>query len=246
MNKIPIIYQDDDLAVIDKPADILVHKVKDTDNIYTVVDFIKDTWSETAKYQWPDASRPGIVHRLDKDTSGLLLIAKNPRTLKYLQDQFRTHTIKKVYQLLCLGKLPQSGEIKTFTSRDPKLYNKQKISLMSFSWQNKAREAITKYRTINYLKYHDQILSLAEAEIVTGRTHQIRNHFLYLGYPIIGDQMYYTKESKSISDSLGLKRQFLHSSTIEFITPDGKIKKVKSELPSDLNQILENLQKGKT
>jgi len=237
-----IIFQDKDLAVLDKPAGLLVHPTLGEKKETTLVDEITKIWPGILKFDWLDPTRAGIVHRLDKDTSGLIIIAKNPETLKYLQDQFRARATKKIYTLLCFGKTPEHGEIKTLTTRDEKLHSKQKISLMSFSWQKcQSREAVTKYKTIKYYIFNGQVLSLVEAQILTGRTHQIRNHFKYIGHPIVGDQMYFTKESKDVSDKLNLYRQFLHSSQISFKLPEGKIKTLNSDLPQDLKSIIEKL-----
>jgi len=256
MNNPRILFENSNLAVLNKPANLLVHSTPNS-NQPTLVNFIIKKWPQIKKYNWPaDASlsavnlprrqaglvKTGIIHRLDKDTSGLILIAKNPKTLKFLQNQFKDKTIKKEYILLCLGKTKDRGEIKTQTTRHPKQYNKQKTSLMSFSWQKgKSRTAVTKYITQKYYKFEGQVLSLIKARIITGRTHQIRNHFKFINHPVIGDQMYFTKKSQAISDSLGLKRQFLHSSIIEFKLPNGSIKKIKSCLPAKLNQILSKL-----
>ena len=241
---IKIIYENNDLAVIDKPADLTVHKTSDNDKQPTLVDYLVGKWPEIKNPPaggWPDSSRAGIVHRLDKDTSGLIIIAINPETQKTLQEQFKHHSVKKIYTLLCFGKTPEKGEIKTLTTRDDKLYNKQKMSLMNFSWQKgKSREAITTYKNIKYYDFDGQVLSLVEAQILTGRTHQIRNHFKFIDHPVIGDQMYFTKESKQISDKLGLMRQFLHSSNLN-LNIDDKNKSFHSDLPDDLQKVLGEL-----
>ncbi len=241
---IKVLFENSDLAVIDKPAGLVVYNPPGKqDN--TLVDEIIKIWPSIRTEKWHESFRAGIVHRLDKDTSGLIIIAKNPQTQLLLQQQMKSHNIHKYYTLLCLGKTPTDGEIKTQTTRDAKQYNKQKISLMSFSWQkNKVKEAITKYKTIQYYNYQNQTLSLVKAQILTGRTHQIRNHFHYIGYPLIGDQMYFTKTSKNISYELKIFRQFLHSTTLEFNLPDGTIKKISSNLPKDLDDILISLKRS--
>lgn len=236
-----IIFENQDLAVLDKPAGLTVHKTNINDTQYTLVDFITKKWPETSTFSWPDPIRAGIVHRLDKDTSGLIIVAKNPEAQKSLQEQFKNHNVKKIYTLLCFGKTDKEGEIKTLTTRDDKLYNKQKMSLMTFSWQKgKVREAITKYKTIQNYNFDGQVLSLVEAQILTGRTHQIRNHFKFIGHPLIGDDMYFTKESKTISDKFKLHHQFLHSSKLSF-NIDGKNLSFQSQLPGDLQNIIDHL-----
>jgi 23S rRNA pseudouridine1911/1915/1917 synthase len=242
MNSIATIFDNQDLAVLDKPSNIVVHKINTHDNQPTLVEYISKKWPEINKSIWKDKLRPGIVHRLDKDTSGLIVIAKNPQAYFFLQKQFKNHTIKKTYTLLCIGKTQQKGTIKTYTHRDPKKYNKQKTSFLNFSWQKgKSKEAITKYTTISHYTYKQSILSLVKAQIITGRTHQIRNHFKFIDHPIIGDQMYYTKQSKFISDKLGLKHQFLHSSTIRFQLPNKIIKNFTSPIPSNLSNIISKM-----
>lgn len=237
-----ILFENETLAVLDKPAGLVVHKVNDNDKQPTLVDFIIKKWPNEKKYNWQDKNRIGIVHRLDKDTSGIIIIAKNPRTQSFLQSQFKNKTIKKHYTLLCIGKTNDKGEIITQTTRDPKLHNKQSMSLMSFSWQKgKSRKAITRYKTLKYYKYKKYDLSLVEAEILTGRTHQIRNHFKFIDHPIIGDEMYFNKLSKNISKELAIHRQFLHSSELEFTSLNGNAKKIKSNLPQELLEVIDKL-----
>lgn len=246
MNNPKVVYEDNNLAVLDKPTNLVVHKVNNHDKQLTLVDFIIKKWPKTKKYNWQDSNRTAIVHRLDKNTSGIIIIAKNPKTQTFLQSQFKKRLIKKEYTLLCLGKTKDREEINTKTTRDAKKFNLQKTILMSFSWQKgKSRTAVTKYETQKYYQFDNQILSLVKARIITGRTHQIRNHFKFIGHPIIGDQIYATKESKIISDKLDLHRQFLHSSTIAFRLASGTIKKVESKLPIDLTKIIRSKLKVK-
>lgn len=242
-----IIYEDKNLAVLDKPAGILVHPTEANEH-NTIVDFIIDRFPVIKKYDWPDKTRPGIVHRLDKDTSGLILIAKNTDTQKFLQDQFKEHKIQKKYLALVLGKVePKEGIIKTQISRDQKNRTTQKTTYFSYSWQKqKSRFAKTHYKVLQYFSSYKPALSkfeglratryttLLELQPKTGRMHQLRIHCQHLGYPIIGDQKYFTKESKKISQELNLSRQFLHAQKLEFKLPGGKIKIVESELPEDL------------
>jgi len=241
MNELKILYSDQNLAVLDKPAGILIHPVPNKKEV-TLVDLITKKWPEIKKYSWPDPARPGIVHRLDKDTSGLILIAKNPESLNFLQNQFKNHQITKEYLALCFGRTPDKGTIETYTSHDHKKYVQQKISLLKLSWKKNQKKAVTFYETKSYYNYKNHVLSLLKLRIVTGRTHQIRNHLKFLGYPIIGDSDYNTKESKIISDSLNAKRQLLHSANIEFALLDNRKKKITSELPNDFSEILNKLE----
>ncbi len=239
-----IIYQDKNLAIIDKPAGLLVHPTDKKE---------KDTLAHQIINKWPtlrqdfgrqaDQSRLGIVHRLDKDTSGLLIIAKNPKILKFLQDQFKKRIVKKIYWALVLGKVePKQGEIITQITRDKKGKSiKQRISSFNLSWQ-KSKKAETAYKVIKYYKHKHHILSLLELEIKTGRTHQIRAHLKHKGWPIIGDMLYNNKISKTISEDLKLARQFLHSKKIEFLLPSIEQKIYQSPLPEKLSQILDKLE----
>lgn len=265
-----VVYEDKNLAVIDKSAGILVHPVMPTpprcgtsscpeldrgitsemkSQENTLVGFIINKWSEIKNFNWLDKTRPGVVHRLDKDTSGLIIIAKNPKTQKFLQEQFRTRKIQKTYLALVLGRVePKKGIIKTQISRDQKDRTTQKTTFFSYSWQKqKSRYAETHYKILNYYScfmFHVTCyMTLLELHPQTGRMHQLRIHCQHIGHPIIGDQKYFSKETKKISQVLGLSRQFLHAKKLEFILPSGKIKIVESKLPKNLLTILNKLKK---
>lgn len=236
-NDLTIIYEDNDLAVINKPANLLTHPAHDLKEL-SLVSLIIKQWPDILNHTWPDKTRMGIVHRLDKDTSGLIIIAKNPTSQKFLQEQFKSRTLTKKYLALCLGKIiPSKGTIKTFLTHSSKNYTKQKSNLLNLSWQ-KNKNAITHYETIKNLKFENNPLTLCDIKIETGRTHQIRNHMHYLGFPIIGDQVYFNSASQFISQSLDLKRQFLHSYYLKFNLLDGSSKEIKIDLPKDLQIIL--------
>ncbi len=238
---IKIIYENQNLAVIDKPINTLTHPTLANEK-NTVVNFIIAKWPKIKKYDWPDRNRIGIVHRLDKDTSGLLVIAKNPDIQKFLQNQFQTHIIDKRYLALVLGRTETKGEIRADIGRDPKTKDRQKVIPLNFSWtKGKTHFAQTQFKIIKYLSLNSYFLSLLEVKLVTGRMHQIRVHLKYIDHPIIGDQIYNTKESKKISDTLGLKHQFLHSYKLTFQLPSGEAKTFISNLPEDLQSILNKL-----
>jgi len=199
-----IIYQDNDLLVIDKPAGI------NSD------DFEKR------------------VHRLDKDTSGILLVAKSSKALDFFQKQFKNRTvIKKYLALVCGNTISKAGKIETLIGRSLKDRKKQKVYLLNEpdAKRKGLRKAITEYRVSERFKDY----TLIEAEPKTGRKHQIRCHLAYLGYPIAGDKIYGFKNQPIPK---GLKRQFLHASYLKIKMPDGKIKEFKSQLPEDLKKIL--------
>ncbi|MCL5795797.1 MAG: RluA family pseudouridine synthase [Patescibacteria group bacterium] len=238
-----IIFENQDLAVLNKPVNTLTHPTSAGEK-NTVVNFIIEKWPEVKKYTWEDKNRIGIVHRLDKNTSGLLAIAKNPTTQMFLQCQFQNHTIDKRYLTLVLGQTEKNGKIVADIGRDPKTKDKQKVMPLTFSWtKGKTRSAETHYQLIKYLHLTPYTLSLLEVKILTGRMHQIRVHLKYIDHPIIGDQIYNTKESKKISNQLGLKHQFLHSYKLTFRLPSGETKTFTSKLPQALKDVIDGLTK---
>ena len=195
-----------------------------------------------------DELRPGIVHRIDKNTSGLVVIAKNNETHENLSKQFSDHTIIREYQLLIWGKLrPSSGKIETFITRSSK--NRQLMEVSNF----KGKKAITNYKTLEIFENQKTpTLSLVECKLETGRTHQIRVHMNYLGNSIVGDDKYKKrfKKIKNISPSLekklmGLNRQFLHAKIIGFIHPTKKGEMIfDSILPQELEIVVKTLRKS--
>tara|TARA_B100000767_G_C19647989_1_gene485459 strand:- start:36 stop:1016 length:981 start_codon:yes stop_codon:yes gene_type:complete len=241
--KLEIIHEDEDLLVINKPAGIIMHPGagnSDQTIVNALVHYDKDSLSTIG-----DELRPGIVHRIDKNTSGLVVIAKNNETHENLSKQFSDHTITRVYQLLIWGKLrPSSGKIDTFIVRSSK--NRQ---LMEVS-NSKGKRAITNYKTIEVFQNNKTpTLSLVECKLETGRTHQIRVHMNHLGNSIVGDDKY-KKRYKKIKNIdlelenliLRLDRQFLHAKTLGFIHPKKKKEMVfTSILPQELNNLLKML-----
>jgi len=200
--QLKIIYEDDNVLVIDKPAGI------NSDNFNF------------------------RAHRLDKDTSGVLLIAKNAQILEFLQKQFKERKVKKKYIALVNGEIKnKEGEIETLLGRSQKDGKKQKVYLPLEPGSEGKRKAITRYKVLQKFKNY----TLIEVEPKTGRKHQIRAHFVYLGHPIVGDKMYGFK-NQSCPD--GLKRQFLHASYLKIKLPNKEIKEFKSELPKDLKNII--------
>jgi 23S rRNA pseudouridine1911/1915/1917 synthase len=225
-----IIQEDNDIIIIDKPAGLRV------DHDPNGLDSVEDTLS----YQ---IERHGIVHRIDKDTSGLLIIAKTNDSLENLKKQFQEHSVTKVYTTLVLGQTEKEGTIELPIARDPA--RKQAMRALKFTTgdeRGKLREAITHYKLGQNYKLDKEILSLLNVEIETGRTHQIRAHMQAIGHPIIGDQMYKNKTSKKISTQLDLNRQFLHARSLKFKHPrTDKEMSLQSPLPADLSSVLEEL-----
>lgn len=218
--KLTVVYEDADILVVDKPADLAVHAGNGRPGEPTLADFARLHTSD------PDPDRPGIVHRLDRDTSGLLVIAKTQAAKKYMQEQFASRTIKKTYTLLTIGTVnPPEAVIRLPLDRDKAHPTKRAVV-------SNGREAITSYVALeNYPGY-----TLVKASPQTGRTHQIRVHFAALGHPVAGDTVYgQTKRP------LGLPRHFLHASTLVFKTPSGEEVSLESPLPPDLQQFLNKL-----
>ena len=227
---IKVIYEDDDILAIDKPA-----------HIETIVSSNKDKTIEDI-FGVKNVTGHGIVHRLDKDTSGVMVIAKNDNARQNIQKQFKDRTTNKLYIALVFGSTKKQDIIKSYIARDSKRNQAMKsISFLTGLERGKPRLAETHYKKINTYKIGDNEFSLLEVNIKTGRTHQIRVHMQSIGCPILGDKMYNTKLSKNISEKLGIKRQFLHAKEIEINHPSsGKRIKFESPLPDDL-QITDKL-----
>ena len=240
--KLDIFFEDEDLLVVNKSAGISIHPGPGNyDN--TIVNALINYNKKLSNIG--DELRPGIVHRLDKDTSGLILIAKNNRSHENLSNQFNKHTIKRIYLALIWGKLrPQKGKIETFIKRSSK--NRQLMEV-SFS---KGKKAITNYKTLNVFENKKiPTFSLVECKLETGRTHQIRVHMSYKGNNILGDKKYKKrfKKIKNIDQDLEktlieLDRQFLHSKSVRFVHPKtGQELEFNSNLPKDLEIVVKKL-----
>ena len=221
---VKILFEDDDLLVIDKPAGMTVHPAPGHPS-HTLVNAVLSHLSEIEDET--DVSRPGIVHRLNKDTSGVMLVAKNNVALANLSDQFKSHSVKKVYLTLVKGILkPERGVIEAPIGRDSGDRKK-----MAVTGESRGRQARTNYLVLRYIGKN----SLLEITPETGRTHQIRVHLAAIGYPVIGDATYGKK-------SAFLNRQFLHAHRLGFYLPSsGKFVAFESPLPEDLQKALKEL-----
>ena len=244
--KLNIIYEDEDLLVIDKLAGISMHPgAGNYDN--TIVNALMNLENKNFS-NIGDELRPGIVHRIDKDTSGLIVIAKNNYTHENLSSQFSNHTISRLYQALVWGKLrPQHGVIETLITRSSKNRQLMEVGIV------KGKKAITNYKTLEIFENSKvPTLSLVECKLETGRTHQIRVHMSYKGNNILGDKKYKKKFKKlknidpEIEDVLSnLNRQFLHAKVLGFTHPkSGKRLEFSSNLPIELEIILKKLRKS--
>ena len=241
--KLDIVYEDEDLIIINKPAGIVMHPGAgnfDKTIVNALINYDKNSLSNIG-----DELRPGIVHRIDKNTSGLIVVAKNNETHENLSIQFSKHSITRVYQLLIWGKVkPSKGKIETFITRSSK--NRQMMEVS----RTKGKKAITNYKTIEIFENeYTPTLSLLECKLETGRTHQIRVHMNFMGNSIVGDDKYKKKfkKIKNINVTLekkliNLKRQFLHAKTIGFIHPKKNKEMIfNSILPQELEIILKML-----
>lgn len=229
---IKIIYEDSDVLVVDKPAGIVVFpEGQTTEN--TLIDELIKKYPDLKKAG--ESPRYGIAHRLDKDTSGLLLVAKSSETLIFLQNRFKNREVEKKYVCLVEGQVKDNmGEIKTLIGRAKGDPRKQKAYPLDYANPKGKREAITEYKILE--RYKDY--TLLEVEIKTGRRHQIRCHFSYLHHPVAGDKLYGFKNSL-IPD--GLTRQFLHAQQLKIQLLNGKTEHFTSELPEELKNILNNI-----
>lgn len=217
-----IIYEDDDLLVVNKPAGLTVHPAPGHPS-HTLVNAILFHFPHLTEIS--SSLRPGIVHRLDKDTSGLMLVAKNKVAQDNLINQFRTRSVTKSYLVLVEGRLtPERGIIEAAIGRDPR--NRKRMAVVS-----RGSEARTEYQVSKYTGNY----TLLEITPETGRTHQIRVHLAAIGYPVVGDIVYGVKSSY-------LSRQFLHACRLGFRLPSsGEYVEFTAELPPDLAQALKKI-----
>lgn len=226
-----IIHEDSSIIVINKAAGMVVHPGQgDSHSRDSLVNALLAHCKDLGKIN--DVIRPGIVHRLDKDTSGVLIVAKNEEAMNSLTNQFKDRTVKKKYLALVVGHIhPAEATIDSPIGRDTR-YRKK----MAIRDERNGRNAVTKYIV---QEYYDGF-SLLNVYIETGRTHQIRVHLQAIGFPVVGDDVYGKKKvNKEVEQLSGLKRQFLHASEIEIVHPEiGKRVKYTAELPDDLKAVL--------
>jgi len=236
MNDIKILYEDDDILVLDKPAGITVNKSDTTKGDYTVQDWIENNFkfqiSNLKLNQGSDFyGRAGIVHRIDKETSGILLVVKNLKAFENLQSQFKERKVKKTYAALVHGEVkPDEGEIKVPVGRLP--WNRKRFGVLAGG-----KEAATKYKVIKRMKGY----TLLELNPETGRTHQIRVHLKYINHPIFADYLYAGRKT-SRDERKVLDRVFLHAQKISFYHPKtGELISFESPLPEELTNVLISL-----
>ena len=221
-----IVFENEDLIVVNKPAGMVVHPAAGHASgtlVNAVLGYEPDIEGIGGE------ERPGVVHRLDKETSGLILLAKNERAHRWLQDQFRLRKVEKIYLALVDGKPPTpSGRVEAHIGRDPS--HRKRMAVVP---ESRGREAISEYRTLESFREH----TLLEFHPLTGRTHQIRLHCAFLGCPIVGDGVYGRKKS-----SLEIDRHFLHAHRLKIILPGEKeTRTFEAPLPEELERVLVRL-----
>ncbi|OGW80933.1 MAG: hypothetical protein A3C47_05680 [Omnitrophica bacterium RIFCSPHIGHO2_02_FULL_51_18] len=217
-----VIYEDNELLIVDKPAGMVVHPGAGHPG-GTLVNALLGRGSTLSSVGGQE--RPGIVHRLDKETSGLLVIAKTNRAHRLLQSQFADRSFSKTYLAVVRGRIEfEEGHVSEPIGRHPKIRQKMAVSRLE-----SAKAAETRYRVLKRFK----TATLLEIKLLTGRTHQIRVHMAHLGHPVVGDGLYGTKGD--------FKRHALHAARIQFIHPQsGKLMKFEAETPEDFKLILKN------
>jgi len=224
-----IVFEDEDIIIINKPFGLVTHPGAGNWN---------GTLANALLYYDPELSkldRAGIVHRLDKNTSGLMVIARNEKSQKYLVEQLQSHSVAREYSAIVYGHMISGGSINDPIGRDPKDRIKQAVS-------SNGKDATTHYRVIDRFKSHTHVKAILE----TGRTHQIRVHLSHIGYPLLGDPMYGgrvrfpKKASEILKESLlGFKRQALHSKKLTLNHPStGELMSWKTPLPDDMLELL--------
>jgi 23S rRNA pseudouridine1911/1915/1917 synthase len=215
------VYDDPDIMVVVKPAGVLAHPTSMHQQEATVVDSIQSFTTDD------DLVRPGIVHRLDRNTSGLMVIAKTKAAKSYMQQQFRNRLVEKTYTALVIGHLKQEEAVIRVPLARSKSHPLKRVA------DPAGKSAETSYRVIEHIGNYD----LVEAKPQTGRTHQLRAHFAHLGHPIVGDKLY------GASVMLPSARYFLHAGRLEFIAPSGTSVEAQAALPLDLETFLQKIRR---
>jgi 23S rRNA pseudouridine1911/1915/1917 synthase len=221
-----IVFENNDLIVVNKPAGMVVHPAAGHSS-GTLVNAMLGYEPHIEGIGGEE--RPGVVHRLDKETSGLILLAKNERAHRWLQDQFRLRKVEKTYLALVDGRPPTlSGRVETYIGRDPS--HRKRMAIVS---ESRGREAISEYKTVESFANH----TLLEFHPLTGRTHQIRLHCAFLGCPIVGDEIYGRKKP-----TIEINRHFLHAYRLKIILPGEKDPRTfEALLPEELQAALMTL-----
>lgn len=238
-----VIFENKDVVVVNKQAGLVVHPAAGNHSGTLVnalaYNFPKIKEAVYKKGNNLSESRPGLVHRLDKDTSGVIIVARNTKTMIFLSRQIKDRNAKKTYLAICAGwPKADAGRLVNYLGRDSK--NRKSYTEVG---KEKGREALSKYKVINFYETKsEEKISLVEFEIETGRTHQIRVQAKLAGFPVIGDKVYFTRESKFISNRLGATRQMLHAKKLEITLPGGlDPHNFEAPFPVDFSKTLDKL-----
>lgn len=229
-----ILFENSDVVVVDKPYSAIVHPGNGVAMEQTIAGDLLKLYPDLPLANGSD--RPGVVHRLDKDTSGVLLFAKTEGALQFYLDQWKQHRVEKIYYALVSGILePKSGTIEAPVHRDR--HNRKRMA----SNMSVGKMAITHYEVMEYFPGKKFPTTLLRVRIETGRTHQIRVHFAAIGHPVVGDTVYGRRQINSFfAEQYGLKRQFLHASSLKFpLIGVRKMQTVQSKMPHELEAVLE-------
>ncbi len=242
MDNLTVLYENDDLIVVDKPYGLVVNKADTQKGKVTLHDLVVQKYPEVLDFEKDEEfiSRAGIVHRLDKDTSGAILVAKNPKAFRRLQDQFKEREVTKIYTALVFGRIREVAKGDDFEISAPIMRNPRNREKFAVSIEG--RESTTQFLVKEIFDLGNNIsYTLLECIPKTGRTHQIRVHLTALGNPVVGDKTYSGKRrSRQFEDQF--PRQFLHASYLEFTNPSDNQKiGVKSSLPIDLQDMLNSI-----
>ncbi len=229
IKELEVFYEDCDLLVVNKPSGMVVHPGDGTDKKTLVHALLHHCPDELCQVGGPD--RPGIVHRLDKETSGMMVVAKKELSYHGLVEQFSNREVIKIYIALVAGRMKQdSGSFTESIARHPKVRVKMAV-------QPTGRKALTEWKVI---RYFSQGLSMVECDLKTGRTHQIRVHFSHAGHPLLGDQAYGYNPNKHKLEPAG--RVMLHARHLAFRHPrTGDKMKFTSQIPEDMQSFMDNL-----
>jgi 23S rRNA pseudouridine1911/1915/1917 synthase len=238
MSDIKVIFEDQDFLVLDKPSGVTVNKADTTKDEFTVQDYLEEKFKNNQAWLTADKEsdfyqRAGFVHRIDKETSGILIVGKNPSSFENLQAQFKDRKVNKTYVALVHGRIDVSeGEIIVPIGRLP--WNRKRFGVLAGG-----KEATTYYKVV---KTFEKPFTLLELNPKTGRTHQIRVHLKYFNHPIFGDSLYAGRKT-SRDDRKILERVFLHAKKISFFHPKtGEKVEFESPLPYELQSVLSYLE----
>ncbi|MBI2484687.1 RluA family pseudouridine synthase [Candidatus Uhrbacteria bacterium] len=230
-----ILYEDADIVVVNKPAGLLVHRIHEDDTMPNVADLLAEKFPSLRTVGDRPDLRPGIVHRLDKEASGILVVAKTQAAFTHLKEQFKTRTVEKFYNVLVYGKVSKDvGDIHFRLSRSKKTGRMAALPKDA----SLGREAHTEYEVM--ARY--ATATLLRIQIHTGRTHQIRSHMLALGHPVVGDKLYRRGHMRHIRP-IETDHLFLHAEELSIDLPSGLRKTFHAELPKELEAILQSLHK---